>query len=461
MMSTNNDPREEGTEENEPDDSSDSFSASAPDTDGPTAADEQSSADMIAEGGRPTDYEDELGASTEEHGYSGNDEDTVQTVTESNPEESESSDASLETDDGVEDGDDTSADGAQAVVPPSLTYNEPQAESTEEPSVSAESQSNQGDTQDSSPDALAKTTPQFRGAFLAGWGIAAVALLSIGGYGIYNATQTTVPQAPVYFAADDAKATDKSCAEFEKADLNCEVFTKDSYDIPGGGLIEQSTDAGSRIKKDSTIKIIYSAGPQFGEMPDITGLPLDTASTELSKQRIKVADTKKVDNSGLPAGHVVSSNVRDGAVTEKDQEVNLTISSGVTSAPDFEDMSADQALKEATDAGLKAEINWVEGPAPYGVVVAQSVQAGEEITDGMITVDVKRPYDGASLQIPDIVGESQDKALETLYDSGITMLNIVEVEGDKDEVLSVSPSESQYVSSSQVVTVVISTTESD
>lgn len=469
MTSKNNDPQNGDIGENEPDDSSGSFSASEPQTEEIDAVDEQLSSDMVSEGGiaSPSDNEGDgdspsgpadattVSIDSDESDDEASDEPTAEVPVASEKDPAEPKGPELDAENNEE-----PADGAVVgAVPVTTTGEAPEA--ADEQSVPAETQSNTTPPQDSTQDSLAGTTPQFRGALLAGWGVAAVALLAIGGYTVYNATQTTVPQAPVYYASDDSKASEKSCDAFTKADLKCEVLTKDSYDIPAGGIIEQSADAGSQIKKDSTIKIIYSAGPQFGEMPDVAGLPLDTASTELAKESIKVSGTKKVDNSGYPAGRVVEGSVREGAVTDKDQEIQLTISSGVTRAPDFSNMSADQALKAATDAGLTGKINWVEGAAPYGVVVGQSVQAGEEIADGMVTVDVSRPYEGSSLQIPEVEGEKQDKALEKLYESGITMLNIVEVEGGKDEVLSVSPSESQYVSSTQVVTVVVSSPDSE
>lgn len=460
MTSTNDDPRDENIKENEPDVASGSDSTS----DSELVTPEDSTVDDSLEGPllgpEPADpASDDSEESVPEQEIESVDPDSEASIENSNDKPLDDStpdyESSVADDDGM-----ASFHSEDEVAEPVETdedANHPVDE--DQPSATAETQQDPVVVKDSSDHAKLEDEPQFRGALLAGWGVAAVALLAIAGYGIFNATQTTVPQASVSYSADDKDASDKTCKVFLGEDLKCEVFLKNSYDVPGGGLIEQSVDAGSRVKKDSTVKVIYSSGPQFGEMPDVSGLPLDTASTELSKEGIKIGGTKKVDNSGLPAGHIVGSSIRPGVVTDNGQEIQLTVSSGVTTTPDFTNMSADQALKEASDAGLTAKIDWVEGAAPYGVVTGQSVEEGEENADGMITVEVSRPYEGISLQIPKVEGMTQDEALESLYDSGITMLNIVEVEGDKDEILSVSPSESQYVSSSQVVTVVVSTTD--
>lgn len=325
----------------------------------------------------------------------------------------------------------------------------------------ADSQSDAPGVKESSDDAEAAESLQnkrlLNGA-LAGWTVAVVALLGIGGFAIYNGTQTTVPLAPASYSEAE-KATDETCDAFEEADLKCEVFTKPSYDAPSGSIITQSAAAGEKIRKGSTVSVTYSSGPEFGEMPDVIGIPLEYASTELNAEAIEIERTEEVDNSGLPSGHVVSSSVEKGSVTTNGDSVVLTISSGKVTAPDFADMSTDQAAKEAADAGIDLNIEWVEGSEPYGVVQSQSIEEGKQITDGTITVEVNRPFGDSAIAIPEVTGMGQDEATSTLNEAGITMLNIVEVPGDKDEVLNVSPSESNYVSASQVVTVVVSVTD--
>lgn len=325
----------------------------------------------------------------------------------------------------------------------------------------ADSQSDEPGVKESSDDAEAAESLQnkrlLNGA-LAGWTVAVVALLGIGGFAIYNGTQTTVPLAPASYSEAE-KATDETCDAFEEADLKCEVFTKPSYDAPSGSIITQSAAAGEKIRKGSTVSVTYSSGPEFGEMPDVIGIPLEYASTELNAEAIEIERTEEVDNSGLPSGHVVSSSVEKGSVTTNGDSVVLTISSGKVTAPDFADMSTDQAAKEAADAGIDLNIEWVEGSEPYGVVQSQSIEEGKQITDGTITVEVNRPFGDSAIAIPEVTGMGQDEATSTLNEAGITMLNIVEVPGDKDEVLNVSPSESNYVSASQVVTVVVSVTD--
>lgn len=467
MMSKNNDPQDESIEEPEPDAVTGSVSASDPEhevIEGETLEGPHDSPEGVSNDSPEATESEDLGESLDSK--SAEDDanvDSTATVVDGD-EETHDYESSVADDDGMTTVDSDESKKPEVAEDDSADEDEDastDSETSDEQSVSAESQLNQTAPKDSSRTPKSDDEPQFRGALLTGWGVAAVALLAIAGYGIYSGTQTTVPQAAVSYSSDEKDATDKTCQDFADADLKCEIFVKDSYDVPGGGFIEQSADAGSKIKKDSTIKIVYSSGPQFGEMPDVSGLPIDTASTELSKEGIEIAGTKKVDNSGIPAGHIVGSSIKPGSVTDNGQEIRLTISSGVTTAPDFKDMSADQAIKEASDAGLEAKIDWVEGPAPYGVVKGQSIEEGTEIKDGMITVEVSRPFDGAALQIPQVEGMPQDKALSMFYDSGITMLNIVEVDGDTDEILSVSPSGSQYVSASQVVTVVVSTTEDD
>lgn len=325
----------------------------------------------------------------------------------------------------------------------------------------ADSQANDSESKDSSDDTETAESLQnkklLNGA-LAGWTIAIVALLGIGGFAIYNGTQTTVPLAPASYSESD-DATAETCEAFEDADLKCEVFTKPSYDAPNGSIITQSASAGEKIRKGSTVSVTYSSGPEFGEMPDVIGIPLEYASTELNAEAIEIERTEEVDNSGLPSGHIVNSSVEKGSVTTNGDSVVLTISSGKVTAPDFTDMSTDQAAKEAADLGIELNIDWVEGSEPYGAVQSQSVDEGDPITDGAVTVEVNRPAGDAAIAIPEVTGMGQDEAVSTLNEAGITMLNIVEVPGDEDEVLNVSPSESNYVSASQVVTVVVTVTD--
>lgn len=339
------------------------------------------------------------------------------------------------------------------------------AKASDEQQSTADGQTNTEYVQDSSTSAFQNEEPQNReqrkmaSALIAGWGVALLSIAAIAGYGIYNASQTTVPQADVSYSVTDGN-TDKICKKFKNADLDCEVYLKNSYDVPGGGFIGQNLDAGSRVKKDNTVKIVYSSGPQFGEMPDVVGLPLDIASDEMSKQGLKIGKTTEVDNSGVAKGRVAGASVRIGSVTDNGDEIDLMISSGVTRAEDFSGISADQAVQKAENAGLNAKIEWVPtgDSESYGTIVDQSVAEDEKITDGQITLYAARPYEGEAIEVPKVTGETRDDAVSKLNEAGITNLNIVEVEGDKDKVLAVTPSESNYVSSESTVTLVVQTT---
>jgi hypothetical protein len=131
---------------------------------------------------------------------------------------------------------------------------------------------------------------------------------------------------------------------------------------------------------------------------------------------------------------------------------------GDTTVPDVVGLRLDAARTMIRAARLSADmVEYVDDPAPRGVVLKQEPEAGAEIparSEVMLVLST-----GASVQIPDLIGRGLAEAVCALRDAGLTSDPVIKYgkQSAKSRVVRVEPAPRSFVSPGATVTIELGT----
>ncbi|RKI97394.1 Stk1 family PASTA domain-containing Ser/Thr kinase [bacterium D16-34] len=164
-------------------------------------------------------------------------------------------------------------------------------------------------------------------------------------------------------------------------------------------------------------------------MPDVTGKTIEVATTELEDAGFEIGNVEEATNNTVEEGKVVTQDPKGGTKQEEGTKVNLVVSAGVgqSPVPNVVGMSEDQAKREIEKAGFNA----VAGTAEYsdtteeGKVARQDPAADSEAEKGAsVTYYLSLgKKEEATLTVPNVIGMSQDAAVQALNAQGIEVSN--------------------------------------
>ena len=161
-------------------------------------------------------------------------------------------------------------------------------------------------------------------------------------------------------------------------------------------VLAQDPPPGTKVKQDTVVRINVSKGPQPVSVPDVTGLPFDQASAQLTSQGFQVGRTD-VDSS-QPADTVVSETPAPGTSAAKGSTVTLTVSKGPTTSavPDVTNQDPDTASATLQASGFKVSRTQqdVSDPNLDQIVVDQDPKGGSEAKQGATVTIVVGHYTG-------------------------------------------------------------------
>lgn len=219
--------------------------------------------------------------------------------------------------------------------------------------------------------------------------IGALVLLVLAGKGLLDrpsqgATLVSVPRV-VDLPVETAEATIRAAGLVPEA-------TQVASSKEVGHVVEQSPGPDEQVARQSTVELSVSAGPDTVEVPDLQGYSVDEAKTFLGNLNLKVGDVKKVDDSHVEAGKVVSTSPDTGTSVAVGSKVNLSVSSGLVTVPDVVGKARNDAVDALGNAGLRAKTVYAPSTEPENTVLEQSVKADAKVNDGTtVTITVAQP----------------------------------------------------------------------
>lgn len=156
------------------------------------------------------------------------------------------------------------------------------------------------------------------------------------------------------------------------------------------------------------------------EVPSVVGNTLDEATFTLEQAGFQVTTTPKEDES-VDEGTVLQQDPAGGTKQPKGTTITLTIAVGpdTVDAPNFKNMTMDEARQAAEDAGLKvveAESKYSEDVAE-GKIISQSPAAGDPVKPGT-TIEVVTSRGSELTTVPNVIGMTEEEAIDKLQSEG-------------------------------------------
>lgn len=210
--------------------------------------------------------------------------------------------------------------------------------------------------------------------------------------------------------------------ELESAGFEVRITEQPSNDVEADRVISQDPPGGAKAEEGSTVEIVVSTGPEQVQVPDVVGRTQAEAELLLADVGLRMR-TVPVENEEAEPGTVVAQDPKAGTEVQKDSEVEVQVSKGPGEelVPDVTGQSQQAAIAELQAAGFR-----IGGPnqqasdsVPAGRVIATDPPAGTSLPKrSVVTVIVSTGPE--QVEVPNVVGQTEDNAISTLRDRGLS-----------------------------------------
>ena len=274
--------------------------------------------------------------------------------------------------------------------------------------------------------------PPKRGRSLWPWlvGLGAVLALLVGGWLAYNSIQHQL-QGAESVAVPYVVGIQQANAEklIQDKDLIPNVHRVANADVAEGTVFAQSPTEGTRVDKQTVVRIDVSSGKPEVTIPSVVGQSVEDAVAELTRAGL---DAQVVEvNSDRDQGTVTAQSPNAGTVVVQGTRVRINVSKGPrpVSVPNVVGLPYDQAASELQRAGFGvARIDVVSDQAA-GIVTDQQPSGGSEGSKGSsVTVSVSKGPSTAA--VPDVTTQDVSIAQTTLDAAGFRTRVVLEDTSD-------------------------------
>lgn len=156
------------------------------------------------------------------------------------------------------------------------------------------------------------------------------------------------------------------------------------------------------------------------KVPDLDGMSLDEAERALERADLELGKVDYDPDADEDLWSVIDQDPAPEERLKKGSEVDITLAGGEpVEVPEVTDADIDEAVRILEDAGLEVgEIHETyDDYVPAGIVMGTDPAASEEVPEGS-SVDLVISKGPEAVEVPDVVGESEDDAIAMLEDRG-------------------------------------------
>ncbi|HEY8467925.1 MAG TPA: PASTA domain-containing protein [Solirubrobacterales bacterium] len=281
-------------------------------------------------------------------------------------------------------------------------------------------------------------------------GVILALLIGVAAWALTRAEQVRVP-AVVGFSQDRAERV------LQEAGFEVAPRTFESCDEPQT-VVEQDPAGGTNADAGSTVVIHVSIGSQVA-VPNLAGMRVDRAAARLKDAQLQ-ADQREVFSNRVEPGRVVRTEPPAGEQVACQSVVEMLVSQGANLVPVPDVVGLDEADAETAirDARLIPNVETRDADEPEGTVIDQSPAPGTEIRPrSEVTIVVSTG--AGSVEVPNVVGQPERTALNTLRERGVTNVEIrrqeTDVRSEDGRVLDQAPSPGTRIRSGDRVTIFV------
>jgi len=210
--------------------------------------------------------------------------------------------------------------------------------------------------------------------------------------------------------------------------LSSEIEEAYSATVADGTVISSSPGGGENVKKDGTVTLTVSKGPELVTVPDVTGKTLEEATSALESLGLSVGKTTKRYSADVAEGAIISSTPKADNTVAPGRSVKLVVSKGIqpVTLDNVVGQNVDDAKATLEAKGLVVNVqeqDYVDGGPSPGVVTSQDPAVttdGQTVAKGSTVTlySVKQPE---QVEVPNVVGQNLDEATATLQGLGLTV----------------------------------------
>ena len=189
-------------------------------------------------------------------------------------------------------------------------------------------------------------------------------------------------------------------------DLGLDIKVRDSeYSdaIPNHHVIDQYPRPGREIKKGRDVSLFLSRGPQYSQLPDLRGNPLEQARLILEANGLHAGVVSEIYHEVYAPRVVIAQEPAAGGMVARGEVVNLLMSRGERPVayimPDLSGLAFSSAVLRLEEMGLQpGQITPVaDDRFPRNTVVGQDPETGHRVVEGDrvdLTINRALPQDG-------------------------------------------------------------------
>jgi serine/threonine protein kinase len=242
-----------------------------------------------------------------------------------------------------------------------------------------------------------------------------LALLALGGGYYLGSYRYTSTPSVLKLSLPTAKA------KLAKAQLKAKQGASEFSEDVGAGLVLRQTPApNGRIRKDGTVTLVLSKGPDRRTVPSLAGKALASAQAALKTAGLVAAPNPAQEYSDtVPDGSVIRTDPASGTRLKPGASVQLVVSKGQqpVDVPDFTTKKVQDALRGLQGLGFQVDRTDVfSDTVAKDVVISQSPASGTAPKGSRIALTVSKGPD--VVPVPDVRGDSPGTAQKKLTDAG-------------------------------------------
>ncbi|MHA6759302.1 Stk1 family PASTA domain-containing Ser/Thr kinase [Streptacidiphilus sp. PAMC 29251] len=186
-------------------------------------------------------------------------------------------------------------------------------------------------------------------------------------------------------------------------------------------VISSDPAVGTRIRKDSTVTLDVSKGPNRPAVPSLAGLSQSDAEQAVKDAGLAVGQLSKEGSDSVAKGDVIRSSPAAGSKQQPNTPIDLVISSGPAPVdlPNVVGESVDDATADLTDAHFKVVVSpdqVYSNDADPGEVAAMSPDGGSATPGTTVTLTVSKGKQ--MVDVPDVTGLTEKDARKQLTGAG-------------------------------------------
>jgi eukaryotic-like serine/threonine-protein kinase len=183
---------------------------------------------------------------------------------------------------------------------------------------------------------------------------------------------------------------DQAVSELTAAGLKANPVGINSLE-PVDTVLAMAPKSGTEVIEGTTVRVNYSKGPKPISVPNVVGMPFESAESTLQGAGFAVS-REDVDDADQPEGVVVGQNPAAGTQQSKGSVVTLQVSEGpqTSEVPDVTSLTEADATAQLSQSGFEVQVveEIVGDQLNDGKVLSQDPEGGSDAEQGTTVVIV-------------------------------------------------------------------------